>query len=202
MLPVVHVVVSIGIAFALEINYSRKYSMILLLGFLGLLPDIDHFLPSYNGVGIFHNLIALGVLPIVVLMVAFMVQNSTNSNSSKFQRFIIAATVVLLGHLILDLVSGGTIYLNIFSENGTFQLESFPLLKSTILGTVIEIKDIAWLALGAVVLFGNLAQKQIYAKTEGFEEYDRLSKQTRVSRKEILRSIISRPVRNSRTHLS
>ncbi len=202
MLPVVHFVVSIGIAFALEINYSRKYSMILLLGFVGLLPDIDHFFPSYNGVGIFHNLIALGVLPIVLLMVAFMMQNSTNNNSSKFQRFIIATTVVLLGHLILDLVSGGTIYLNIFSENGTFQLESFPLLESTIHGTIIGIKDIAWVTLGVFVLFGNVAQKQIYARTEGFEEFDRLSRQTKVSNEEILRSMISRPVRNSNTHLS
>ncbi len=194
MQPVVHFIISIGIAFALEINYSKKYSMILLFGFVGMLPDLDHLLPFHNGVGIFHNPVVLGVIPLVLLMVAMMIENANNKDSSKYSRLFISVTVILLGHLMLDLIAGSAISLNVFSENGIFHVDTLPLLTSANLGVLLDLSDIVWLILGVMVLLGNIAQRQIYANMEDLEEYREIPVHKPVSNEDALRAIVSSPV--------
>lgn len=168
MLPVVHFVVSILVALALEIRLKNKLIFILLLGVLGTLPDLDHLLPSYGGVGIFHNLIFLFMLPIAFLLMAFLVENTVNKGSSTFQRLFICVAVVLLVHFLLDITTGKTVSINISTSTQTFTLVSSPLL-ATDWGVVMETRDVVWILLIMVVAFGNMAQKILYKNAEEAE---------------------------------
>ena len=115
MQPFVHFTISIGIAFALEVKYTRRYSMILLLGIIGVLPDMDHFLPEYNGAGLFHNLMVVSLIPLGLLLMSTLIEGTSNKGSSKFQRFFVCISVILVSHLILDSIAGTTISLDLFS---------------------------------------------------------------------------------------
>ena len=195
MLPVVHFVASILIALALEINYPRKYTMILMFGVIGVLPDLDHFLPAHNGYGIFHSFLVLGILPIALLMAAFLLENNGRCVSSKYQRFFITLTVILMGHLILDLIAGGRIPLNVGADSPVFSLGTLALLESDTLGTIVGVVDIAWLALCVLVVIGNVSQKMMCAIIEGAESnyYGWIDFSARQREEEFL-PIISKPL--------
>ncbi len=196
MQPAVHFVASIAIAFALEIKFSRKYMMILSLGVIGILPDIDHFLPWFNGAPLFHNPIFFCVIPLALILAAFMVENSRYNCSSRYQRFFIAVAVVLVGHLMLDLIAGNVIALDIFSGS-TFRLEYFSLLDIGSVGSALDINGIAWLLLGVLALMGNIAQKVMFARTEEFEEFINDPKHVIVPQDEASLAVISSPMRRS-----
>ena len=194
MLPVVHFVASILIVLALEINYPRKYTMILMFGVIGVLPDLDHLLPTHNGYGIFHSFLVLGILPIALLMAAFLLENNGRCVSSKYQRFFITLAVILMGHLLLDLIAGGRIPLNMGADSPVFSLGTLALLESDTLGTIVGLVDLAWLALCALVVIGHTSQKMIYAIIEGADSnYFGWKDFSAFKREEVFLPIISKP---------
>lgn len=162
MSPLAHFTISIMIGFALEIKYSRKYMFIMALGLIGILPDIDHFFPTSNGVGLFHNLTVLFTLPLVILLVLFLMRDLSNKNVSGCQRFVISATVVFLGHILLDLNAGGAVSVSLTSNGALLQLSDAAVLQSASLGALLTLRDLTWVMLAVSVLLGNIAQKSIY----------------------------------------
>jgi len=162
MSPLAHLTISIMIGFALEIKYSRKYLFIVALGFIGVLPDIDHFFPTSNGIGLFHNLTVLFTLPLVILLVLFLIGDLSKKNVSGCQRFVISATVVFLAHILLDLNVGGAVSVSLTSNGALLQLSDAAILQSASLGMLLSLRDLTWVMLAVSVLLGNIAQKSIY----------------------------------------
>lgn len=171
MLPFAHFLISIGIGFTLEVKSPRKYLNILMFGIIGILPDIDHILPQLGSTGLFHNTLVLGELPLVFLIAAYMLENHFNERSSKYQRFFTSVAVILYAHLILDLIAGSSIAYT-FAGTSTFNLESLPLIEIGGLGVVMASTDMAWLALGILILGGNLVQKKLYFLIEEYYAED------------------------------
>jgi hypothetical protein len=192
-MPIVHFIISLGIAFALEINYTRRYLLILSLGIIGILPDIDHIIPSLGGAGILHNTFFLGILPLALFMGAYMIEDNRSPDSSKLQRYMVCVTVILLGHLLLDLIAGNTVSLNIFSGSAAFSFESVPLIEISGMRPVLMSADILWVGLMFLILMGNITQKRIYEIAEGFAEYEAALEPVKFTREEILRAIIASP---------
>ncbi len=173
MLPFAHFLISMGIGFALEVKSPRKYLNILLFGIIGILPDLDHFLPQLGSTGLFHNTLILGELPLAFLIAAYMLENRFNERSSKYQRFFTSVTIILYGHLILDLIAGNSIAYTLAGIS-TFNLSSIPLLEIGGLGVIIGSTDMLWLFLGIIVLGGNLIQKKLYTLIEEYYAEDEL----------------------------
>ena len=165
MLPTVHFIVSIGIVFCLEIKHQRKYTAILLLGVIGVMPDIDHLFSD----GLFHNTLFLGVLPLAMLIFSNLVETYRTPDSSKYQRFFIGVTMVLFGHLMLDLISSSEISLGLTSTPLMFSIPSIPLVQSGIFGTLFSTVDLLWVSLFAMVVSGNIVLKKVYAITEDYD---------------------------------
>ncbi len=180
MLPLVHFTVSILIALALEIRFKNKLMLILMLGVLGTLPDLDHFLPYNNGVGVFHNPIFLFALPVAFLLGAFLLENTVNKSSSKIQRLFLCVTVILLSHFLLDIASGKIVSINLSTSAQTFMLASTPML-TTQWGTLIETKDMVWIFLVMTVVFGNLAQRIMYMNAEAIESTEIIARKKRLN---------------------
>ena len=173
MLPLTHFLISMGIGFALEVKSPRKYLNILLFGIIGILPDIDHFLPQLGSTGLFHNTLILGELPLAFLIAAYMLENRFNERSSTYQRFFTSVAIILYGHLILDIIAGNSIAYNLDGIS-TFSLDSLPLIEIGGLGVVVGSTDMAWLFLGILILGGNLIQKKLYTLIEEYYAEDEL----------------------------
>jgi hypothetical protein len=169
MSPVVHFIISIFIAFCLEIASSRKYTTILLLGIVGMTPDIDHFLPMVDGFRMFHNTLFMGVLPLALLIFAHLAENNKKPHSSFYQRFFIGAMIVLLGHLLLDLIAGHEIQLGLLPGSGVISIPNTALIFSQF-GVLFSAADILWIALFILVLSGNLAIAKVYSLYEGWPD--------------------------------
>jgi hypothetical protein len=167
-----HLLISLGIAFCLEIRYQRKYTVILILGVIGVLPDLDHLVPLYQNAGLFHNTLFLGVLPLAMLIFSNLIETSRKIDSSTYQRFFIGVTVVLLGHLMLDLIAGNEISLGLTSSPLTFGIPSVPLVQSGIFGALFSTTDLLCVLLFAIVVSGNIVLKKVYAISEGYDVGD------------------------------
>lgn len=193
MLPTVHFIISIGIAFCLEIRHSRKSAVILLLGLIGVLPDIDHLISFSQNAGLFHNTLFLGVLPLAIVIFSNLVETSREKDSSTYQRVFIGVTAVLLGHLILDLIAGNEISLGLTSAPLLFAIPSIPLVQSDIFGTLFSTVDLLWVSLLALVIFCNIVLKKIYAISEGFD-----MEETVAARRIVLPGFLIHPVKANR----
>jgi hypothetical protein len=191
MLPTMHLLISLGIAFCLEVRYQRKYSVILLLGVIGVMPDIDHLFSLYQNAGLFHNTLFLGVLPLAVLIFSNLVETNRRMDSSAYQRFFIGVTVVLLGHLMLDLIAGNEISLGLTSAPLTFGIASVPLVQSGVFGTLFSTTDLLCLLLFALVVSGNIVLKKVYAISEGYEVDEEV-----VAKRNVFQSVFKRPVKS------
>ncbi len=135
-----------------------------------MLPDLDHFLPLWNGASLFHNTLALGVVPLALIIISGTVETHRYEDSSKYQRFFICVAVVLVAHLLLDLLGGSGIYVGFPTSTEAFTVGATPLLKYTENGILLMTSDLLWLAMMILVISGNIIQKRIYALFEGFSE--------------------------------
>ena len=189
MLPVAHILISIGIGFAMEVKFRNKYLAILSFAFIGILPDLDHFLPPNGSVGILHNIVILGEISMALLIAAYMLEAHFTPRSSKYQRFFISFAVILYGHICLDLIAGGSFAMNLEGTN-LIHISSVPIVEIEGVGMIFGSSDIIWLFLGILVLSGNLIQKKLYNLIEVYYEEDELEfgKQYPVD------SIISSPI--------
>ena len=169
MTPTVHFIISIAIAICLNMKISRKAAMIILLGVVGTLPDIDHFLPTIQGAGLFHNTLFMGVVPLAVLIFVHLVETNRENDSSVYQRFFIGVTIILLGHLILDLISGNVLTLGLFSGTAIFSVPNTALLEVGHMGVAFSLPDILWIVLCTVVISGNIVMTKVYNLYEGWE---------------------------------
>jgi len=170
MLPLVHFVISIGIAFSLELKSSRKYALIIFLGIIGILPDIDHLLPLNQGARLFHNTIFLGALPMLLVVLSNLAETNRGMKSSAYQRFFVCVALILLSHLLLDIIDGNTITLGIFNNPVRITMPLAPLIQSNALGVLFTTRDAIWMLLIVMVLTGNVILKRIYALYEGYED--------------------------------
>ena len=173
MLPAAHILISIGIGFAMEVKFKNKYLTILTFGLLGLLPDLDHFLPPNGSVGMLHNIIILGEMALVLIIASSILEPHFTPRSSKYQRFFISFAVILYGHVCLDLIAGGTFATNLAGTN-LLHISSMPIVDMQGVGVVFSSTDIIWVALGILVLSGNLIQKKLYALIEEYYAEDEL----------------------------
>jgi hypothetical protein len=170
MLPLAHLVLSIGIAFGLEFRHPKRFTAIAILGLVGMLPDLDHFLPLYNGASLFHNTLVLGVLPLALIMLASTVEVQRDTSSSFYQRFLICVAVILMSHLLIDMMAGSGVYLGFPTSVEAFSVGATPLMKYSGVGVIMVSSDLLWVAMLALVLAGNVVQKRIYALFEGYSE--------------------------------
>lgn len=133
-----------------------------------MIPDIDHFFPMVNGFGLFHNTFFMGVLPLALLIFAHLAETRDNTNSSFYQRFLIGAMIVLLGHLLLDLIAGHPIQLGLFFGSGVISIPNTALIESQYFGVLFSAADLLWLCLFAMVITGNYAIAKVYGLYEGW----------------------------------
>ena len=170
MSPIVHLTISVFIAFCLGLELKRKYLAIFLLGIIGVMPDIDHFLPMIGGFSIFHNTFFMGIVPLALLIFAHIAETRKTEDSSEYQRFLIGATVVLLGHLLLDLIDGSSIQLSLLSTSVLINVPEVAIIQSQSLGILFSTSDLLWLALFVAVLLGNRVISKVYDLYEGWNE--------------------------------
>jgi len=173
MSPAVHFLVSILMAFALELEFKRKYLVIFSLGLVGMLPDLDHLIIRTEGVGLFHNLLVLGVLPLVLLILVNNKETSQGMHSSRYQRYVIAAGIILIGHLILDAIAGNGFYLGLAAST-QFHAVPVGLISSVRYGVLLYTTDLLWATLIILVLSGNVCIKKINMLYEGFDNEEPL----------------------------
>ena len=135
---------------------------------VGMIPDIDHFFPMVNGFGLFHNTFFMGVLPLALFIFAHLVEPGKKPDSSVYQRFFLGATIVLLGHLLLDLIAGHPIQLGLFFGSGVISIPNTALIESQYFGVLFSAADLLWLCLFAMVITGNYAIAKVYGLYEGW----------------------------------
>lgn len=166
MSPAVHFTISLLIALCLGIKTSRKAATVLLLAFIGMAPDLDHFLPTINGASLFHNTLFLGVVPLFLLIFIHLVETNKDGDTSFYQRFLIGVTVILMGHLILDLIDGNVIQLGFFANSVSLSIPDSALLENSTQGVIFSIRDLLWMALAALVLLGRMSTDKVYSLYE------------------------------------
>lgn len=155
----------------MEVRFRNKYLTILIFGFLGLLPDLDHFLPPNGSVGLLHNVMILAEMALIPIIASSILEPRFTPCSSKYQRFFISFAVVLYGHVCLDLIAGGTFATNLAGTN-LLHISSAPIVEMQGVGVVFGSTDIIWMALGFLVLGGNLVQRKLYQLTEEYYAHE------------------------------
>ncbi|MCK4757803.1 MAG: hypothetical protein KAS67_05075 [Thermoplasmata archaeon] len=173
MSPFIHFFLSLLAALSMNLKYERKYLVILFLGFMGVLPDIDHLFPlqiSGTEVFIFHNLNFLVLLPLALLLFISMFESFKGGHSSKYQRFALALAIILFGHLVLDIVAGNTIILQFSPEIIEFSLPESQILSLESFGTILSLSDLLLSFWIFCVIITNFIQTYLYHISEGITE--------------------------------
>ena len=115
---------------AMDLKFKHKYSVSALLILMGILPDIDHLIHvsiSGSDISIFHNFNVLLLVPLSLFLMVNMYE--AGGNSSKLRRFFLALTIILSGHLVMDLVAGSTIIIQYPPNLIEFSLSQSDLLS-------------------------------------------------------------------------
>ena len=165
MSPFIHFLLSLVAALSMDLQFKRKYLIVLILGLLGVAPDLDHLIgysQSGMSISIFHNLYLLGFLPILLMFTSFIVENAKGGHSSVYQRFFLALTVILVGHLVLDILAGNVITLHFPLDTATFALEKGVLINSGIYGSLLGTGEVIFGFWLLAIMVAHFAQKRLY----------------------------------------
>lgn len=179
MTPIIHFLASIVAGIGIGLHYKRKYSLILLLAFIALFPDLDHFIPTMGqGIKAFHNVYVFFTLPLIIFLICYLYELTRKEGSTKYQRIGLVFFVMLVGHMFLDGIEGGamTLYFPLSTEQFVLSDISFsphPYFALSSAQTLL----IIW---GAIILATNLIETRIYNRHEGY--YENIFKYLEVSR--------------------
>lgn len=153
----------------------------LVLGVLGLAPDLDHFLAlgdmllcmrgvelgvdPTDGMRWLHNGYALVIAPVLLFVATSVFEMSSGRHRSLARRGALALLAVLTGHLALDLAVGSALPLGYPFDSGTFAVSagSIMALDGAALMSIRDIPLLTW-GVGAVILF--LLCEAIYSHNE------------------------------------
>ncbi|UCG70882.1 MAG: hypothetical protein JSV09_07765 [Thermoplasmata archaeon] len=172
MQPIVHFLLSmvagLGVGLHLE-NKNRKYLLIFLLAFAATCIDLDHLLPMYkeNGIKVLHNFFVFIMLPSILFLVFYLYESE--NKSSRGQRACLLLSVMFLGHMFQDGISGTMpFFYPLRSEIFTMSSISITLDPTLFTLTSGQVIIIIW---GAVILGANILETLIYNDVEGNKMY-------------------------------
>ncbi|NOQ38242.1 hypothetical protein GQ472_05115 [archaeon] len=102
-----HFIFSIIVGLAIGIHRKHRISVLVMLAFLSILVDIDHFL-GLSSRGTFHNVFFVFFVPLTLFLVFYVYEER---KSIKFQTYSLILLVMLTGHLVSDMLRGGVVKL-------------------------------------------------------------------------------------------
>lgn len=168
MQPVVHFLLSIVAGLGVGLHYDNRYKKYLLIFLLALATtciDLDHLLPIYKGTGIkvLHNFFIFIVLPSLLFLVFYLYERERES--SLRQRACLLLSVMFLGHMLLDGISGTMPFFYPFRmDMFTFNNMGITLHPSFFTLTTGQVIIIVW---GVVILGANILETIIHKDAEG-----------------------------------
>ena len=170
MQPIEHfflsLIAGLGVGLHLD-NKTRKYLLLILLAFAAASIDLDHILPIYHetGLKIFHNFFVFLVLPFSLFLVFYVYERGKSSTLG--QRTCLVLSVMFIGHMFLDGVSGTMpFFYPIRSEMFTMNNMGITVDSAFLTLTSLHVILIIW---GVVIIGGNLVENLIHNDVEGSE---------------------------------
>ncbi len=170
MQPIEHfflsLIAGLGVGLHLD-NKTRKYLLLILLAFAAASIDLDHILPIYHetGLKIFHNFFVFLVLPFSLFLVFYVYERGKSSTLG--QRACLVLSVMFIGHMFLDGVSGTMpFFYPIRSEMFTMNNMGITVDSAFLTLTSLHVILIIW---GVVIIGGNLVETLIHNDVEGSE---------------------------------
>ncbi len=170
MQPFEHFFLSLiaGLGMGLHLdNKTRKYILLILLAFAAACVDLDHILPMYQdtGVKIFHNFFVFLLLPFSLFLVFYIYERGKSSTTG--QRACLVLSVMFIGHMFLDGVSGTMpFFYPIRSEMFTMSNIDITVDSGLLTLTSLHVTMVIW---GVVIIAGNLVESLIFNDVEGHE---------------------------------
>jgi hypothetical protein len=175
MQPVVHFLLSIVAGLGVGLHYDNKHKKYLLIFLLALATtciDLDHLLPIYkeNGIKILHNFFVFIVLPSFLFLVFYV--HERERKSSLGQRACLLLSVMFLGHMFLDGISGTmSFFYPLHPDMFTLNNMGITLHPSFFTLTTGHVVFIIW---GVLILGANMLETIIYDDVEecNMKHYD------------------------------
>lgn len=168
MEPIEHfflsLIAGLGVGLHLD-NKKRKYLLLILLAFAAASIDLDHILPIYqeSGVKIFHNFFVFLLLPFLLFLAFYVYERGKSSTMG--QRAGLALSVMFIGHMFLDGVSGTMpFFYPVRSEMFTISNIGITVDSTFFTLTSLHVVMVIW---GVVIIGGNLVENLIYNDVEG-----------------------------------
>jgi hypothetical protein len=175
------IVAGLGVGLHLE-NKVKKYILISLLALSTACIDLDHILPMYsqNGVKIFHNFFVFLLIPAILFFAFYFYENK--KGSSIGQRACLVLSVMFVGHMFLDGVSGTMpFFFPVNSKMFTISNIGFTINPTFFTLTSLHVILIVW---GIAIIGANFLETLIYNDVEGSETLiPDLSQKTRIKRR-------------------
>jgi len=122
MQPIIHFTVSLLVGAMFARGQKRPVLFALACGFVGMLPDLDHFVTSPSMVDSWmHNGYLLVVAPMMLFVGAFVYDHARPGRNSSSQVFALVILALLSGHMALDIAAGNALPVAYPVETGTFE---------------------------------------------------------------------------------
>jgi len=195
MQPIEHfflsLIAGLGVGLHLD-NKNRKYLLLILLAFAAASIDLDHILPIYqeSGVKIFHNFFVFLLLPFSLFLSFYIYEKGKSSTTG--QRACLVLSVMFIGHMFLDGVSGTMpFFYPIRSEMFTISNIGITVDSTFFTLTSLHVIMVIW---AVVIIGGNLVENLIYNDIEGHESLNldfKIYRKTNKSRKSPLQAFIN-----------
>ena len=154
-----HFIFSIIVGLSINTRITHKLRTLIAIAFLSILVDIDHFMGAGSR-GTFHNIFFVLFLPFLMLLIFYVYENK---KSIKLQTYSLLLLVMLTGHVVGDMMVGGTVKLLYPFSNTMY---AFP--QHTILATsefyspVVSGDGLMLLVYSAILLSATFIEDFIY----------------------------------------
>ena len=102
-----HFVFSIIVGLAIGVHIKHKFRILVALAFLSVLVDVDHFF-GLSARGTFHNIFFMFFIPGILFLIFYVHEDK---KSIKLQSYSLILLVMLMGHMVSDMMYGGSVML-------------------------------------------------------------------------------------------
>jgi len=122
-----HFIFSIIVGLAIGMHRKHKISILVMLAFLSILVDVDHFL-GLSSRGTFHNVFFVFFVPILLFFIFYAYEER---KSIKLQTYSLILLVMLTGHLVSDMLHGSAVKLFYPFSNTLYTFPQYTILATS-----------------------------------------------------------------------
>jgi membrane-bound metal-dependent hydrolase YbcI (DUF457 family) len=174
-----HFVLSVLAGMAVGLHRKHKLTYVVLVSFLAVLIDVDHFLVPLGYETYYrsmHNIFVAILLPFLLFLLAAYVERK--SARYRLQTFFLLLTIMLTGHLIADMLESPVkIFYPVSSMDVSLPNVSFEATES-FSSQVIGPRGIGMAAYAAIIMAGAIVHDTVYHRKKQGLSYAEALKHT------------------------